>query len=303
MMTNQQKGFAAAIFCFTFWGFVPIFFKYIQHVPALTIIAHRVVWGGLFLLLFLKIRETQLISALSISRKQFFGLLLSGALVVGNWLIFVWAVTHDQILATSLGYFINPLVNVFLGLLFLGERLNKWQTMSLILACASTIFLGIYLGQAPWISLALALSFGFYGLVRKQLDVRPLIGLFWETAIWALPSLVYLLVVHQNMDHSFSNSTWLFLVLAGLVTVLPLIGFNYAAKKLTLVIIGFMQYIAPSISFLIAVLLYGEDFTFGHRIAFTGIWLALILISWRPLYQFIQQRSRTRALAKRHHIQ
>src|SRR5690606_1851749 len=193
--------------------------------------------------------ERRLIAALKLTKKQFFGLFLSGTLVVCNWLIFVWAVTHDQILATSLGYFINPLINVLLGLIFLGERLNKWQTVSLILACASTIFLGIYLGQPPWISLALALSFGFYGLVRKKLDIRPLIGLFWETAIWTLPCVIYLLIMHQHNDHSFSSFTWTFLVLAGLVTVLPLIGFNYAAKKLTLVIIGFMQYIAPSISF------------------------------------------------------
>ena len=302
-MTDQQKGFAAAIFCFTFWGFVPIFFKAIEHVPTLTIIAHRVVWGGLFLLVFLAIRERRLLAALKLSRKHFLGLLLSGALVVGNWLIFVWAVTHDQILATSLGYFINPLINIFLGLLFLGERLNKWQTISLILASASTIFLGVYLGQPPWVSLALALSFGFYGLVRKKLDVRPLIGLFWETMIWALPSIIYLLVIHQHADHVFTGTTWVFLVLAGLVTVLPLIGFNYAAKKMTLVIIGFMQYIAPSISFMIAVYVYGEDFTFGHKVAFGGIWLALILISWRPLYLFMQQRSIARAMAKRHHIQ
>lgn len=302
-MTDQQKGFAAAIFCFTFWGFVPIFFKAIEHVPALTIIAHRVVWGSLFLLVFLAIRERRLLAALKLSRKHFLGLLLSGALVVGNWLIFVWAVTHDQILATSLGYFINPLINIFLGLLFLGERLNKWQTISLILASASTIFLGVYLGQPPWVSLALALSFGFYGLVRKKLDVRPLIGLFWETMIWTLPSIIYLLVMHQHADHVFTVTTWVFLVLAGLVTVLPLIGFNYAAKKMTLVIIGFMQYIAPSISFMIAVYVYGEDFTFGHKVAFGGIWLALILISWRPLYLFMQQRSIARAMAKRHHIQ
>src|SRR5690606_31320123 len=154
-----------------------------------------------------------------------------------------------------------------------------------------------------WISLALALSFGFYGLVRKQLDIRPLIGLFWETIIWAIPSIIYLIIVHSQADHDFSNSTWVFLVLAGMVTVLPLIGFNYAAKRLTLVLIGFLQYIAPSISFLIAVLLYGEDFTLGHRIAFGGIWLALVLISWQPLCQFIQRRSKARALAKRHYIQ
>lgn len=289
-ISEHSKGLNAGLFCFVFWGFAPVYFKFLQHIPATSIIAHRIVWAALFLLLFLAIRERKnLLKSLKISVKQLSALLLSGALVICNWLIFVWAVNDGQILSTSLGYFINPLVNVFLGLLFLHERLNKVQILALVLAASATVFLGIYLGQPPWIALALAITFGLYGLVRKQLDVRPLIGLFWETVLWLLPALTYLLVTTSTNIHEeysteqYNLSTLGLLVFSGLVTILPLIGFNYAAKRLPLSLIGFLQYIAPTISFLIAVLFYGEDFSFGHQVAFTGIWAALLILSIHSL--------------------
>ncbi len=290
--TEHNKGLAAGVFCFVFWGFAPIYFKLIQHVPALTIIAHRIIWAALLLFVFLAFRERQhLFSALKVSFKQLLVLLISGSLIIGNWLIFVWAVNDGQILSTSLGYFINPLVNIFLGLLFLGERLSKTQTIALLLAASTTIYLGIYIGEPPWIALALAITFGLYGLVRKQLDVRPLIGLFWETSLLMLTALFYLLwLVPAEQTQTFDTRTWTLLALSGLITVLPLIGFNYAAKRLTLTLIGFLQYIAPTISFLLAVLFYGEEFTFGHKIAFAGIWTALIIISTRPLLKMLKKK-------------
>ncbi|MCB1584599.1 MAG: EamA family transporter RarD [Marinicella sp.] len=290
--SEHNKGLAAGVFCFVFWGFAPIYFKLIQHVPALTIITHRIIWAALLLFVFLAFRERRhLLTALKVSFKQLLVLLLSGSLIIGNWLIFVWAVNHGQILSTSLGYFINPLVNIFLGLLFLGERLNKTQTIALLIAASTTIYLGIYIGEPPWIALALAITFGLYGLVRKQLDVRPLVGLFWETSLLMLPALFYLLwLVPIEQTQSFDRMTWGLLALSGLITVLPLIGFNYAAKRLTLTLIGFLQYIAPTISFLLAVLFYGEDFTFGHKIAFAGIWTALIIISTKPLLKMLKRK-------------
>jgi len=235
-----------------------------------------------------------LFQAMRVSRQQLLVLLLSGSLVISNWLIFVWAVNDGQILATSLGYFINPLVNIFLGLLFLHERLNRVQVVALIIAASTTIYLGIFLGQPPWIALALAITFGLYGLVRKQLNVRPLIGLFWETCLLMPLALVFLagwLPVAPAGGHDLN--TWWLLVLSGVVTILPLIGFNYAAKRLTLTLIGFLQYIAPSISFMIAVLFYGEDFTHGHQVAFAGIWTALLIISWQPLQRLLRQQPPT----------
>ncbi|WP_179952195.1 EamA family transporter RarD [Marinicella rhabdoformis] len=278
--TTQQKGLAAAIFAFVFWGLAPIYFKMLNHVDAFNIIAHRVVWGVLFLAVFLLVRERQsFFSTLKIPLKTFFGLLISGLLIVCNWLIFVWAVTHDQILATSLGYFINPLVNILLGTLFLKERLTKAQMIALTLAAAGTLYLGIYIGQPPWIALALAMSFGFYGLARKLLQVRPLVGLFWET-MWLVPAALWYFSATMNTQLQTTTSTMILLFFSGLVTVLPLIGFNYAAKRLSLTYIGFLQYMAPSISFIIAVMFYGEAFTHGHQVAFAGIWTALFIISY-----------------------
>lgn len=292
-ISEHNKGLQAALFSFVFWGFAPIYFKLLQHVPAIEIIAHRIIWAALFLLLFLIIRERkQLFHSLKVTKKQLLALFISGSLVISNWLIFVWAVNNGQILSTSLGYFINPLVNVFLGMLFLHERLNKIQIVALTIAASTTVYLGIFIGQPPWIALALAISFGLYGLVRKKLDVRPLIGLFWETLLLMIPALVFLSLVSTKDSPALTdnNTIWL-LIFSGLITILPLIGFNYAAKRLTLTVIGILQYIAPTISFLIAVYFYGEVFTFGHKVAFSGIWLALLILSWRPIVRLIKRPS------------
>ncbi|MBL4772357.1 MAG: EamA family transporter RarD [Alcanivoracaceae bacterium] len=292
LISNHQKGLAAGLFCFIFWGFAPIYFKFIQDVPAIVIIAHRVTWGSLFLFVFLALRERRaFFKAMRISVRQLGGLFISGMLVASNWLIFVWAVTHDQILATSLGYFINPLVNILLGTLFLHERMNRAQTGAVVIASAATLFLAFYIGQPPWIALFLAVTFGLYGLAKKQLNVKPLIGLMWETILLMIPAVIYLLLFAPQLTPTEGNNNqfWL-LFFAGLVTVLPLIGFNYAAKKLSLIFIGFLQYIAPSISFIIAVLFYGETFTLGHQIAFAGIWIALLIVSWSPIHKLIRSK-------------
>jgi len=290
-ITENSKGLNAGLFCFIFWGFAPLYFKLLQHVPALNIIAHRIIWSAVFLLVFLAVREKKLLfQALKISKKQLLVLFLSGSLVIGNWLLFVWAVNDGQILATSLGYFINPLINILFGLLFLHERLNKVQTIALVIAASTTTYLGIFIGEPPWIALTLAITFGLYGLVRKKLDVRPLVGLFWETTLLLLPALLFLTYPSPNEPPSYLefSTTWL-LIFSGLVTILPLIAFNYAAKRLTLTVVGFLQYIAPTISFLIAVLFFEEEFTFGHQVAFTGIWIALLIISWQPMMRLVKK--------------
>ncbi len=291
-VSEHTKGLNAGLFCFVFWGFAPVYFKWLQHVPAIEIIAHRIIWAALLLLLFLAVRERkQLAHSLKVSKKQLFILFISGSLVISNWLIFVWAVNDGQILATSLGYFINPLVNIFLGMLFLHERLNKVQIIALVIAASTTVYLGVFIGEPPWIALALAVTFGLYGLVRKQLNVRPLIGLFWETTLLLFPALIFLMMTQNNNSSAplDSQTIWL-LIFSGLITILPLVAFNYATKRLTLTLVGFLQYIAPTISFLIAVLFYGEEFTFGHKIAFAGIWSALLIISWQPIQRMIKRK-------------
>jgi chloramphenicol-sensitive protein RarD len=280
---DHRLGVTAALAAFVFWGLAPIYFKWIADVPALEIIAARIVWAIPLLSLFLLLRDgAGFWRRLLLPRKTILVLLLSGTLIVCNWLIFVWAVTHDRILATSLGYFINPLVNVVLGFVFLHERLSRRQTVAVLIATAGTVYLAVYLGLAPWVSLALAFTFGFYGLVRKRLEVGPMIGLLWETLLLLVPALLYLAWIQNSGEMRFMHGSLardLLLILAGTVTVLPLIWFNVAAQHLALSTVGFFQYLAPTITFILAVFVYGERFTQGHAVAFACIWLALIIVS------------------------
>ncbi len=280
---DHRLGMAAATAAFMFWGLLPIYFKWLGTVPALEIIAHRILWAVPVLVVILLFRDgPHFWRRMLLPRKTILTLMLSGLLVGFNWLIFVWAVTHDRILATSLGYFINPLVNVVLGFAFLHERLTSIQSLAVMIAAGGTMYLTWYLGVAPWIALALAVTFGFYGLVRKKLGVGPMIGLLWETLLLITPALAYLAWTNFTGSLQFMhNSVQLDLLplAAGLVTVLPLIGFNIAAQHLTLTTLGFFQYLAPSISFVLAVFFYNEPFTRGHAVAFSCIWFALILVS------------------------
>ena len=284
---DHRLGMEAATAAFIFWGFLPIYFKWLGTVPALELIAHRILWAVPVLIVFLLIRDGRHFwRRMVLPRKTILTLMLSGLLVGFNWLLFVWAVTHDRVLATSLGYFISPLVNVVLGYLFLHERLTRIQSLAVVIAACGTIYLTWYLGVAPWIALALALTFGLYGLVRKKLGVEPMIGLLWETLLLITPALVYFAWALfagslQFMYHSVQLD--LLLLMAGLVTVLPLIWFNLAVQNLSLTNLGFFQYLTPSISFALAVFVYHEPFTRGHAVAFSCIWLALFMVSIESL--------------------
>ena len=291
----DRGGVIAALAAFTFWGLVPIYYKGLETVGAWEVLAHRVIWSVPLLILFLAIRDgRKFLQRLRLPLSSIAWLVLSGMVVSINWVVFVWAVAHDHVLDTSLGYFTTPLINVVLGYLVLKERLSTLQVVAVSVAAAGTVYLAWFLGNPPWIALTLALSFGIYGLVRKRLDVGPMLGLLWETALMLLPALAYLFWLSSHSGQQFLNASLgidLLLVGSSLVTVLPLIWFNMAAQKLPLSILGFFQYLAPSMSFLIAVFLYGEEFTSGHAVAFTCIWLALALVSIEP---FRRARKRLR---------
>jgi len=288
--TTEQKldrdGVIAALTAFTFWGLVPIYYKGLSAVGAWEVLAHRVIWSIPVLLLFLLVRDGKTFwKKLRLPLKSIGWLVLSGLTISVNWLVFVWAVANDHVLDTSLGYFGTPLVNVVLGYLFLKERLPMLQVLAVIVAASGTIYLAWYLGRPPWIAITLAISFGLYGLLRKRLDVGPMLGLLWETALMFLPALVYLLWLASQSSNQFrhlSVSVDLLLICSGIPTILPLIWFNMAAQKLPLSILGFFQYLAPSISFLLAVYLFDETFTSGHAVAFACIWLALVFVSIEP---------------------
>jgi chloramphenicol-sensitive protein RarD len=280
---DQRTGVIAALSAYIFWGLAPIYFKLIQAVAATEVIAHRVLWSIPLLALFLLYRDgSNFWQRVRLPPKTILILLGSGVLVMTNWLVFVWAVLNDQVLATSLGYFIGPLVNFLLGFLFLKERLTRIQTTGVLIAAAGTLFLGWFLGTPPWISLALAFSFGFYGLIRKKLDVGPMVGLLWEATLVAPLAIAFMVWSSQNGTLSFGAGNFrtdFLLALAGPVTILPLIWFNVAARSLRLSTLGFFQYIAPSMTFLLSVFIYGETFTRGHAVAFGCIWLALAMVS------------------------
>jgi chloramphenicol-sensitive protein RarD len=291
---SKRQGIAAALAAFTAWAFVPMYFKLVEQVGPLEIIAHRVIWAVPVLAIFLLVRDGKaLFPKLRISANTVWWLILSALLLATNWLVFIWGVVNDQVLATSLGYFINPLFNIVLGYIFLKELLTRMQHVAVIIAAVGTAYLGWFLGVTPWISLALPVLFGFYGLVRKRLKVGPMTGLMWENILLFTPALGYLLWRNHTGELDFLNisrSLDYILMFAGLVTILPLIWFNTAAQVLSLTVVGLFQYIGPTGSMLLAVFLWDESFTQGHVVAFTCIWLGLALVTYEQVRNMHRRR-------------
>ena len=281
---DQRVGLAAALGAFGLWGLVPIYFKFVGQTGPDEIIAHRVVWSVLFLGLVLILRHRRnLLPRLRISSRTLMALMLSGSLIVVNWLIFVFAVNSDRVLSTSLGYYINPLVSVLFGLLLFRERLAPVQIAAVGIAAVGTVYMTVRVGHFPWIALGLASTFALYSVVRKITDVGPMVGLFWETLLVSPFALAWLAILVGQQRLDFDLERWgLALLLAGtgLVTVLPLLLFAAGVRRLPLSTIGIMQYLAPSITFLLAVFVYGEPFSLDHGITFACIWTALALFSW-----------------------
>jgi len=276
-------GVLYAVSAFIIWGFSPIYWKVLADVPAIEIIAHRVVWSFLFLLplILLQKRLTEFIQAITAGRTLMI-LLSSAILVTANWLIYIWAVNNDHLLQASLGYYINPLVNVVLGMIFLKERLRIPQIIAVLLAATGVIYLTVDYGQFPWISLLLAMSFGLYGLIRKMAPVSSLVGLAVETLLLTVPSLIYLVYLESAGMGVFlhgSGKIDIFLICSALVTAVPLLLFALGARRILLSSLGLIQYIGPSGMFLLAILVYNEPFSMPQLLTFIFIWSALIIYS------------------------
>lgn len=282
----EKEGVIAALAAFIFWGLAPIYYQALHTVGAWEILAHRVLWSVPILLLFLTIRDGKnTLVKLRLPFKTLCWLMLSALTISVNWVVFIWAVGNGHILDTSLGYFSSPLLSILMGTVFLKEQLAPVKILAIVIAAAGTVYLAVYLGRPPWIAIALALSFSLYGLLRKRLSVGPMTGLLWETLLVFAPCAGYLIWLTFNGQEHFLQDSWnidLLLIGSGLVTVLPLIWFNMAAQKLPLSILGFFNYLAPSISFMVAVFMFGETFTQGHAVAFICIWSALALVSIEP---------------------
>jgi chloramphenicol-sensitive protein RarD len=279
----RRKGVIYGLAAYLCWGFFPVYFKSVHLVPPLEMVAHRICWSLAFLLLLVAWKGAWGEMRRLLARpKSLAALTVSTLLIATNWLVFIYAINVGEVLQSSLGYFINPLVSVLLGFVFLGERLERAQWFSIALACIGVVYLAASHGSVPWISLILAASFGLYGLIRKALHVEPLVGLTVETILLAPFALIYLIRLNQGgtgifLAHSLRLD--LLIPMAGIVTAIPLLLFAAATKRLRLATVGFLQYITPTMHFLLAVIVYGETFTHTHLVSFLFIWSGLVLYS------------------------
>lgn len=280
---RARAGVLFALTAFGVWGLAPLYFKLIQHIDHLEIVAHRIVWTASALLaILLTASRASPIESWALTRRTFGLLCLSAAFIGVNWITFTWAVTNDRVLDASLGYFINPLVNVMLGVVFLRERLRRAQQAAVLLAAAGVSAQIVNHGGLPWVALILPLAFGMYGLVRKQLSVNSVYGLFIETLILfplAGAYLGYLGLTQQGAFGSHDFRMSVLLILGAPVTIVPLTCFVAGAKRINLSTIGFIQYLAPSITFLLAVFAFREPFGIVQKVTFGCIWISLIVFS------------------------
>ncbi|WP_298273498.1 EamA family transporter RarD [Geobacter sp.] len=278
---EARLGVTYALAAYLVWGFFPIYFKALAGVAPLEVLSHRIVWSVVTLALMLTVaRRWEGVRAVFARPRTLLTLCATSLLIAVNWLVFIYAVGAGKVLQSSLGYFINPLVSALLGVLFLRERLGAKQKASFLLAATGVLFLTIHHGELPWISLVLAFSFGLYGLLRKQAPVDSLSGLTVETILLFLPALGYLGWLAAGGRSAFVAGPphlTLLLACAGVLTSTPLIWFAAATKRLRLATVGLMQYIVPTLHFLLAVFAYGEPFTRAHLMSFACIWAGLVL--------------------------
>lgn len=300
MVDKELKtGILFAAFAYILWGFLTIYWKAVGDISAGVILSHRIIWSFIFMILLLLItrkwrsfiRECH---AIIHNKKKFLGLIVASFVISGNWLIFIWAVNSDHVIQASLGYYINPLLSILLGIIVLKETLNKLEVFSVVLAGIGVLYLTVYYGVFPWISLLLALLFAIYGFVKKVVDIPSLYGLTLETFI-VLPLAFLYLLMHPTDAGSLINMwesslTSGLLIGAGVVTAIPLLLFASGAKRIPLSMIGFLQYVAPTLMLIIGVFIYKEEFTSAHLVAFVCIWTALAIYTTAKIRAFQYNR-------------
>ena len=285
---ERRTGLIFGLSAYLLWGVLPLYFKAVAHVSPGEILAHRIIWSLVFLAVLVALwRRWASVRAALASRKVFITLVASALLIAVNWLVYIMAVVSGHVLEGSLGYYLNPLVNILLGVALLGERLSKAQIFATGLAAAGVAVLAVGAASGLWISLTLAASFALYGYLRKIVAVDALEGLSIETAMLAPIALAWILYVDSTGRGGLGSWNWttiILLVAGGAITAIPLLLFTGAARRLPLSTMGFLQYIAPSLQFLIAVALFGEKLTTAHLVCFGAIWTALAIVTidgWR----------------------
>jgi len=281
---KSMGGLASALGAYLIWGFTPVYFKTLKAVPPFEILMHRVIWSCIFFLLLVRVSRRMPALGKSLKTPKVMAILLGTTLIVAaNWFLYIWAINNDRILDASLGYFICPLVQVTLGALILRERLRRLQWIAALLAGVAVLYLTLTLGSFPWAALSLALTFGFYSLIRKTAPVEALEGLTIETLLMFLPAALYLWWLDAHAGGAFlrlNHRTDLLLMGTALATAVPLLLFNLGARRLPLATMGFLQYLGPTCTFVLAVFVYREPFSTTKALAFAVIWTALALYSY-----------------------
>ncbi|MBK9208125.1 MAG: EamA family transporter RarD [Anaerolineales bacterium] len=276
----MKKGILYGIGAYATWGFFPIYWKFLHHVPATQLIGHRIIWSCLLLLVVILFTKQWADFRGTLNAKVIRIYTVAAILIGINWIVYVWAVNNEKIVETSLGYFINPLLSVLLGVIFLKERLRPAQWIPIVIAALGVTYLAFVYGRLPYIALTLAFSFALYGLVKKLSPLGALYGLTIETGILFIPALGYLLFVESNSTAAFLHTgltSDLLMIGAGVVTTIPLLMFASAARSIPLWIVGLLQYIAPTLQFLIGIFIYKEPFSVNQLIGFGIVWFALII--------------------------
>lgn len=295
-MSAKPVAFAGmfyAIAAYTMWGIAPLYFKQITEVPPTDILMHRVIWSALLLcVLLMVLKQIGKMKAIFASKKLIFSLAAASVLLGANWLLFIWAINSNYMLEASLGYYINPIINVFLGRLILQERLRPLQKFAVLLAIAGVVNIIVAHGTLPWIALTLACTFSVYGLIRKQIPVEPMPGLFMETLVLLPFAILYWAMFAGEQSNMLTNDWELngWLLAAGVVTTMPLLAFNAAAKRILFTTLGLFQYIGPTLMFILAVWLYQEPLEPARLTTFALVWVGLLLFSIDAWRGFRKQR-------------
>jgi len=291
--TSDTRGRLAAVGAYVLWGLLPVYWKAIEHVPAIEILGHRMVWSLVFTLLLLSLRtQWTWLKDIRTHPKRYLTFIASAIILGVNWFTYIFAVNSGHIVEASLGYFINPLFSVVLGVVFLRERLRILQWVAVGIALAGVVYLTYHYGHFPWIALTLAFTFGMYGLLRKTAPLTSLPGLSLEMMLLFVPAVVFLVSLEiRGSGHfgHYSVPTDILLIITGVATAMPLLLFAYGAKRIRLATIGILQYIAPTLQFLIGVFVYNEVFTTARFVGFCFIWVALGLYT---VEGFIYRRNR-----------
>lgn len=284
---RRQNGVWYAVSAYAFWGMFPLYWKALHLVPATQVFGHRILWSFFWLLAVILVRGQTKAFRTAVFRRGVLTIYSGAALLIGiNWLLYVWAVNAGHIVETSLGYFINPLLSVLIGVLFLRERLRIWQWLPVGLAAAGVLYLTFIHGSPPWIALVLASTWAIYGLLKKLAPLGSLYGLAVETGILLLPVLVYLIYCETAGHGAFLHlgpPLDVLMIGSGIVTTIPLLLFAVAVQRIPLSLIGILQYIAPTCQFLIGVFVYGEPFDYHRFVGFAIVWLALIVFGAESL--------------------